>query len=67
MPGWEDDISEARSFAELPANARAYLEAIEELVGVPIALVGVGPGRDQVFWTEAGRQSAVAEAPVSRA
>jgi len=64
MPGWEEDISDCRSWEDLPANARAYLEAIEDMVGVPIALVGVGPGRDQVFWTAAGRESVVAKASV---
>ena len=48
-PGWEGDISGCRSFADLPAEARQYLEVISEGTGVPIAVVGVGPGRDQVI------------------
>jgi adenylosuccinate synthase len=51
MPGWEDDISGARSEADLPPEARNYLAAISEGAGVPIALVGVGPGREQVIRT----------------
>ena len=49
LPGWEEDISGARSEADLPPEARDYLAAISEGAGVPIALVGVGPGRDQVI------------------
>ena len=48
-PGWEGDITGCRSFADLPAEARHYLEVISEGTGVPIAVVGVGPGRDQVI------------------
>jgi adenylosuccinate synthase len=48
LPGWEGDISGARSEADLPREAREYLAAIEDLAGVPIRLVGVGPGRDQI-------------------
>ncbi|MEU5849303.1 adenylosuccinate synthase [Saccharopolyspora shandongensis] len=49
MPGWWEDISGARSFDDLPANARAYIERIEELAGARISAVGVGPGRDQTI------------------
>jgi adenylosuccinate synthase len=49
MPGWTEDISAARSWEELPANARNYLTRISELSGVPLALVGVGPGREQTL------------------
>ncbi|KEI44611.1 adenylosuccinate synthase [Saccharopolyspora rectivirgula] len=49
MPGWSEDISKARSFEELPANARAYIERIEELAGARISAIGVGPGRDQTI------------------
>jgi adenylosuccinate synthase len=51
LPGWEDDVGGARSESELPPEARDYLAAISEYAGVPISLVGVGPGRDQVIWT----------------
>jgi adenylosuccinate synthase len=51
LPGWEDDITGARSESDLPREAREYLAAIADLAGVPIRLVGVGPGRDQVIWT----------------
>jgi adenylosuccinate synthase len=51
LPGWEEDITGARSEADLPPEARDYLAAISDGAGVPIAVVGVGPGRDQVITT----------------
>ncbi|WP_426508870.1 adenylosuccinate synthase [Dactylosporangium sp. McL0621] len=47
LPGWWEDISQARSFDELPVNARRYVERIEELAGTRVSIVGVGPGRDE--------------------
>ena len=56
MPGFSEDISECRSpSSDLPAAARDYLQFIADFVGVPIALIGVGPGREQVIWTDAAR------------
>ena len=46
LPGWWEDISEARSFADLPPNAQKYVEAVEELSGARISAIGVGPERD---------------------
>ncbi len=54
LPGWSKDLSECRSESDLPDAARAYLKFVADSVGVPIALIGVGPGREQVIWTEAG-------------
>jgi adenylosuccinate synthase len=51
LPGFEGDIGQARSEAELPEAARNFLRFVEDSAGVPIRLVGVGPGRDQVVWT----------------
>jgi adenylosuccinate synthase len=48
MPGWQCDISKAKSYAELPVQARNYLERVEQLVGVPVSWVGVGPGREDM-------------------
>jgi adenylosuccinate synthase len=53
MPGWHDDITGARSLDDLPPSARAYLDFVEDYLGIPIVLVGVGPGRDQVIRTGA--------------
>jgi len=59
LPGWTEDISAARSEEDLPEAAREYLRFIVDYVGVPIVLVGVGPGREQVIWTSAAESSAV--------
>ena len=45
LEGWADDIGECRSESDLPAAARDYLSFISDFVGVPIVLLGVGPGR----------------------
>ncbi|MCC6195425.1 MAG: adenylosuccinate synthase [Burkholderiales bacterium] len=49
MPGWRESTVGARSFAALPANARAYLRRIETLAGAPIAMVSTGPDRDETI------------------
>ncbi|MGI9093131.1 MAG: adenylosuccinate synthase [Mycobacteriales bacterium] len=49
LDGWWENLSTARTFADLPVNARAYVERLEELVGVQISAVGVGPGREQTL------------------
>ncbi|WP_182346550.1 adenylosuccinate synthase [Tomitella gaofuii] len=49
LPGWFEDITHVRSFEELPANARRYVERIEELAGAPVSCIGVGPGRDETI------------------
>ncbi|MFD5321266.1 adenylosuccinate synthase [Streptomyces sp. NPDC127098] len=49
LPGWSEDIGKARSFEELPANARAYVKALEDMSGAPISAIGVGPGRDETI------------------
>ena len=50
LPGFDADITACRGEADLPPQARDYLNYIADSVGVPIRLVGVGPGRDQVVW-----------------
>ena len=47
--GWWEDISEVRSYKNLPKAARAYIEALAEMVRAPVAAIGVGPGRDQTI------------------
>jgi adenylosuccinate synthase len=47
--GWKEPIKEARTFRQLPPAARAYVKAIEELSGVRVAIVSVGPRRDQTI------------------
>jgi adenylosuccinate synthase len=51
LPGWSEDISAARSARELPAATRDYLRFISDFIGVPVVLVGVGPGREQIIRT----------------
>ncbi|MDO9380865.1 MAG: adenylosuccinate synthase [Nocardioidaceae bacterium] len=46
LPGWWEDISEARTFEDLPANARSYVETVEAMSGARISAVGVGPDRE---------------------
>jgi adenylosuccinate synthase len=60
LPGWDEDISDCRDESDLPGAVRDYLAYVSDFVGVPIGMVGVGPGRDQVIWTEAGRASIAA-------
>lgn len=47
LPGWQQDLSAFTERAQLPVEAQRYLEFLEAQVGVPITLVGTGPGRDQ--------------------
>ncbi|GHF12271.1 adenylosuccinate synthetase [Amycolatopsis deserti] len=49
LPGWWEDISHCRTFEELPANAQAYVERIEELSQARVSAIGVGPGREQTI------------------
>ncbi|MCA8950450.1 MAG: adenylosuccinate synthetase, partial [Planctomycetes bacterium] len=49
LPSFEDDITAVREFDALPANARAYVAAIERHTGLPVRTISVGPGRDQVI------------------
>lgn len=47
--GWDDSVADARSYEELPENAKIYLKRIEEFTGVKIAIISVGPRRDQTM------------------
>jgi adenylosuccinate synthase len=47
LPGWRTDVSATTEPHDLPAAARDYLSFLQDQVGVPVRLVGVGPGRDQ--------------------
>jgi len=46
MPGWDEDISNARKFEDLPINAQKYVEFLEKISGAPISAIGVGQHRD---------------------
>ena len=49
MPGWQEEVSKARSIEQLPEQARAYLRRIEEITEVPLSIISVGPGREQTI------------------
>jgi adenylosuccinate synthase len=49
VDGWEEDITPARSFGDLPKAAQAYIEHLEELGGVRVSAVSVGPSREQTL------------------
>lgn len=49
MPGWEESISAIRTYDDLPANCRRYIERLSEVVGIEIGIVSVGPRRDQTI------------------
>jgi adenylosuccinate synthase len=48
LPGWRSDISNVRTWNDLPKAARDYVQRCEDLVGVPVKWIGVGPGRDAI-------------------
>jgi adenylosuccinate synthase len=62
LPGWGEEIGDVRSEEDLPQAARDYLAFVEDAVGVPVVLIGVGPGRDQTIWTKAAQETAFARA-----
>jgi adenylosuccinate synthase len=46
MPGWKQPLRACRSFAEMPEAARRVVELVEQHIGIPVSIVGVGPERD---------------------
>jgi adenylosuccinate synthase len=52
MPGWTEDLGGARTLADLPAAARHYVQRVEDLTGVPVSLISVGPERSQIVHAE---------------
>ena len=49
LPGWKSDISALRSFDDLPQAAKAYVEHVESLIGVPVSMISVGPRREAMI------------------
>ena len=49
LPGWQTDTTKARSWDDLPENAKAYLNRLSELVGAPVSFIGNGPEREQTI------------------
>ena len=48
--GWKEDLTGIRRYEDLPENAKKYLSRLEELLGVPISIVSVGPDREQTIF-----------------
>ena len=49
LPGWKENISKAKSVADLPKNAQEYVRFLEKVSGAQISAIGVGPGRDETI------------------
>jgi adenylosuccinate synthase len=50
VPGWDEEITDVQKFEALPNNAKKYISLLEELIGKPISMIGVGPRRDQTIF-----------------
>jgi adenylosuccinate synthase len=50
VPGWQSEISGIRRMSDLPANARRYLDRLNQLIGIPVEIVSVGPDREQTIF-----------------
>jgi adenylosuccinate synthase len=46
LPGWKQTLRVCRTFAEMPEAARAVVQLVEQHIGIPVSIVGVGPERD---------------------
>ena len=51
LPGWKQDVSHVRRLVDLPPEARRFVRRIEELIGVPVDMISVGPEREQAIVT----------------
>jgi adenylosuccinate synthase len=49
MPGWNCSTAECRSYEELPQKAKEYLAMLEKAIGYPIAMISIGPEREQII------------------
>lgn len=49
LPGWKEDIRKARQYKDLPKEARRYVETIEEMIGIPVSIISVGPEREETI------------------
>jgi adenylosuccinate synthase len=49
LPGWSGDLRSARSLGDLPLEVRGYLDFVSSFVGVPVAIVSIGPDRDETI------------------
>jgi adenylosuccinate synthase len=49
IPGWQEDIGSARNIDDLPKQARDYIKRIEDITETPVAIIAVGPARDETL------------------
>ena len=49
LPGWKCDISDVRNFYQLPREAKDYIDFLEQLAGVRVSIITVGPDREQTI------------------
>jgi adenylosuccinate synthase len=47
LPGWSEELADARELEDLPKEAQQYVRFLEEVGGVPVSMIGVGPAREQ--------------------
>ncbi len=59
IQGWKEPVDDVRRMDQFPAGAMAYVRRIEELVGVPVGVLSVGPDRAQTIFTEAASELAL--------
>ncbi len=50
LPGWNEEIDQIKEYDKLPQNARTYVETVEQMLGVPVTIVSVGPDRSQTIF-----------------
>ena len=53
LDGWKEDISDCKTFEDLPKNAQDYVKYLEKISGAPMSAIGVGPGRNQTIVVKA--------------
>jgi adenylosuccinate synthase len=49
LPGWQTSTRQIRAFEDLPSETRSFLDRIEQVIGVPISIISVGPGREETI------------------
>ena len=59
MPGWKQPLDDARAVGDFPEGAMAYVRKVEELVGVPVGVLSVGPDRAQTIFTDEAAELAL--------
>ena len=50
--GFDEDISDIKSYSDFPQSIKTYIEAIEKACGCPVSIVGVGPDREQIVYKD---------------